>query len=189
MTGVAIIAARKAGPQPGACPWNRPADPRDRSRGAQARTKGLVSGLVALAALLLVAGSGYVRLASLRDPSSQVIAQIDGRERDRIRSIEIGDCRDSVLAGQDLRLAVSDSLSGRAELARRLDNVVQYCGCAFEAGSQLLTKDDVIKHWAAQGRAYQEGALGADRRALLDRSARICAEKAGLRTDVADGTP
>jgi hypothetical protein len=119
----------------------------------------------------------------------EVIARIDGRERDQIRSIEVAACRDSVLAGQDSRLAASDSVAGRAELARHLDEVVEYCGCTFEAGSHLLTKEDIIKHWAAEGRTYQEGALTGEKRALFDQSARICAEESGLRTDVANGTP
>ena len=155
----------------------------------EANGKGLARGLIVLATLLLVVGSSYVGLAQLPNPSTEVIAQIDGQERGQIRSIEIVDCRDSVLAGQDLRLAASDSVAGRAELARHLDEVAQYCGCAFEAGSHLLTKDDIIKHWTAAGRAYQEGALTGNKKALLDESVRMCAEEAGLPTDVAYGTP
>jgi hypothetical protein len=144
--------------------------------------------LITCAAVLLIAGSSYVKLAQTQSPSREVIARIADGERELIRSIEIADCGNRVLAGQDSLLAGSDSPVGRAELARHFDQVGQYCGCHFEAASHLLTKDDIIKQWIAQGRAY-EGALTAEGRAHLDQSVRICAEEAGFRTEVAAGAP
>jgi hypothetical protein len=153
-------------------------------RGEESKTKAAVKGFMALAAALLVAGSISVQLAQIRNPSRELIAQLGDKEREQIRSIEVADCRNRVIAGQDSRLAASDSPMGRAELARHFDQVVQYCGCAFEASSHLLTKDNVVRQWTGQGQAFA-GALSADASALLDQSARICAEEAGLRTDVA----
>ena len=155
-------------------------------RGQEAKTKNVVIGFLALAALLIATGLIYVELTQIQKSSTEVVAQINYAEREQIRSIEIVDCVSRVLAGQDSRLAASDSRVGRGELARQYDQVVQYCQCAYEARSHLFTKDDFIKQWIAEGRAY-EGALTADGRALLDQSIRMCAEEAGLRTDVATG--
>ena len=152
-------------------------------RSGQAKTKNAGRGLAAFAAVLLAVGSISVGLTLTQNPAREVIARISDGEREQIRWIDIADCRNRVLAGQDSRLDASDSRDGRAELARHIDQVVQYCGCAFEAGSHLLTKDDVIKQWSAEGRAFK-GALTARGRALLDQSVRTCAEEAGFRTDL-----
>jgi hypothetical protein len=160
--------------------------PRSRLDRQEAKTKKVVTGFLALAVTLSATGPIYVKLTQIPKSSTEVVARINDGEREQIRSIEIADCDSRVLAGQDSRLAASDSPIGRAELARHYDQVVQYCQCAYEARSHLFTKDDFIKQWIAEGRAY-EGALTADGRALLDQSIRICAEEAGLRTDVATG--
>ncbi len=155
-------------------------------RGQEAKTKNVVTRFLALAVTLSATGPIYVTLTQIPKSSTEVVARINDGEREQIRSIEIADCGSRVLAGQDSRLAASDSPIGRAELARHYDQVVQYCRCAYEARSHLFTKDDFIKQWIAEGRVYQ-GALTIDGRALLDQSIRICAEEAGLRTDVATG--
>jgi hypothetical protein len=155
-------------------------------RGQEAKTKNAVTRVLALAVLLIATGLIYVKLTQIQKSSTEVVARINYAERVRIRSIEIVDCVSRVLAGQDSRLAASDSRIGRGELARHYEQVVQYCQCAYEASSHLFTKDDFIKQWIAEGRVYR-GALTVDGRELLDQSIRICAEEAGLRTDDATG--
>jgi hypothetical protein len=155
-------------------------------RSQEAKTKNVVTRFLALAALLIATGLIYVTLTQIQKSSTEVVARINYAEREQIRSMDIIECVNRVLAGQDSRLAAGDSRIGRRELTRHYEQVVQYCRCAYEASSHLFTKDDFIKQWIAEGRVYQ-GALTIDGRALLDQSIRICAEEAGLRTDDATG--
>ena len=125
-------------------------------RDQEAKTKNVVIGFLALAALLIATGLIYVEFTQIQKSSTEVVAQINYAEREQIRSIEIVDCVSRVLAGQDSRLAASNSRVGRGELARQYDQVVQYCQCACKSRSHLFTKDDFIKQWIAEGRAYRE---------------------------------
>ncbi|SEC88576.1 hypothetical protein SAMN05444161_2036 [Rhizobiales bacterium GAS191] len=143
----------------------------------------IIVGVTAVAAILLVTGSICAQFGAGGAPtaSNQIVASMAPGERDLIRRIDVADCRERVVAGQESSLDASDSQEGRSGLKQQLGLVVKFCDCKFEATSSLLTKGDVVTRWLSPETSADE-LLPVRGREELDGAVRDCAEKFGLRT-------
>jgi hypothetical protein len=114
------------------------------------------------------------------DSSSMLVANIGEPERDLLKLVDVSDCKDQAVAGEETRLEASGSKAARQELVQHREFVAKYCQCKFHHTAKFMTKDEMIKQWLTTSSGFSEP-LSPKSKGRLDRVVENCALKYGLR--------
>jgi hypothetical protein len=140
---------------------------------------------LAIAAAVAVLSAALVFQTTARahhatDSSSMLVANIGEPERDLLKLVDVSDCKDQAVAGQETQLEASGSKVAREELAQHRELVAQYCQCKFRHTAKFMTKDEMIKQWLTTASGFSEP-LSPRSKGRLDQVVENCAQKYGLR--------